>query len=181
MKKIFSQVIVSLVCILIVGIGYYFIYLKNNSKIGYIRSGVLIQEYKGMQNVSAKFDSEVKIVQSNLDTLKTRAERLNERLSNSTNSNEKKQLMMELKTISSDYENYNRKSEQQLEERKSQLGQVVLKEINDYIQKYGKDNGYNYILGTTNEGSVLYGKNEFDLTEIILNELNEKFSQKKSE
>ncbi len=42
----------------------------------------------------------------------------------------------------------------------------------------GKENNYNIIFGATDQGSILYGKEQKDLTDIVLKELNEDYTTK---
>ncbi|XLS29250.1 OmpH family outer membrane protein [Flavobacteriaceae bacterium M23B6Z8] len=49
----------------------------------------------------------------------------------------------------------------------------VVKKVKEFIKDYGKKNGYTYILGANEAGSVLYGKEEKDITEEVLKALNE--------
>lgn len=69
----------------------------------------------------------------------------------------------------------------QQEEREIQLaGQTemdsVIKKVKKEIKAYGAANGYTYILGGGEGGSVLYGKDTDDLTEEILKILNDNYN-----
>lgn len=55
------------------------------------------------------------------------------------------------------------------------LVQGVLNQINDYIKKYAEENNYTLILGTTNDGNLLFGNKGIDVTEDILTELNNEY------
>ncbi len=73
---------------------------------------------------------------------------------------------------------------QQLQSQEQQLqmaGQTemdsLVKKVKNEIEAYGKANGYTYILGGGDGGSVLYGAEAQDLTEEILSILNEKYKQ----
>ncbi|WP_271770057.1 OmpH family outer membrane protein [Aquimarina algiphila] len=49
----------------------------------------------------------------------------------------------------------------------------IINKVMDYVEEYGKKNGYTYIYGNTDASKViLYGKEELDLTDKILEELN---------
>jgi len=48
----------------------------------------------------------------------------------------------------------------------------LIKKVKDFIKDYGTKNGYFYILGSNEGGSVLFGKEESDLTQTILDLLN---------
>lgn len=61
---------------------------------------------------------------------------------------------------------------------RSDLDSLIVK-VKDYVKDYGKTKGYTYILGTS-EGaaSVMYGKEENDLTQTIIDELNKAYEEK---
>ena len=51
----------------------------------------------------------------------------------------------------------------------------VINKVKEEIKAYGKANGYTYILGGGDGGSVLFGDETKDLTEDILTILNDKY------
>ncbi|OQD44265.1 OmpH family outer membrane protein [Croceivirga radicis] len=53
----------------------------------------------------------------------------------------------------------------------------VVKKVKAKIEAYGKANGYTYILGGGEGGSVLYGEEANDLTEEVLKILNDEYKQ----
>lgn len=70
----------------------------------------------------------------------------------------------------------------QQQEQKLQLeGQTemdsLVSRIKKEIKSYGESNGYTYILGGGDGGSVLYGKDTHDLTEELLKILNGKYKK----
>ena len=73
---------------------------------------------------------------------------------------------------------------QQLQQEDQQLqasGQVemdsVISNVKKEIEAYGKANGYSYILGGGEGGSVLYGTEKNNLTDDVIKMLNEKYKQ----
>lgn len=149
----------------------------NTPKVGYVKSQIIIQDYKEMISASDQFDQELKLVQNNLDTLQARYEALRAREFQITEK-EKKEWTYQIQVAQNEFENYNMQVSQQMEARRNELTGKVLQTINDYIQKYGKDNNYKMILGTTNDGSILYGLESDDLTQIILAQMNEAYALK---
>ena len=53
----------------------------------------------------------------------------------------------------------------------------IVSKVKDEIKEYGEANGYTYILGGGEGGSVLYGQDANDLTEQILKILNDKYKK----
>ncbi|WP_430614685.1 OmpH family outer membrane protein [Flavobacterium sp. JP2137] len=51
----------------------------------------------------------------------------------------------------------------------------LVKKIKTYVKDYGKKNGYAYIYGTEDASTILYAKEEFDLTDKVIKDLNSKY------
>ncbi|MEO0528061.1 MAG: OmpH family outer membrane protein [Bacteroidota bacterium] len=73
---------------------------------------------------------------------------------------------------------------QQLQQEEQQIqaqGQTemdsLISRVKKHIQEFGKTNGYTYILGGGDGGSVLYGQETYDLTEMVLKELNDDYKK----
>lgn len=73
---------------------------------------------------------------------------------------------------------------QQLQQEQQQLQQTgqteldsVVSKVKNQIRAYGKANGYTYILGGGDGGSVLYGDDAKDLTTEILKILNDNYKK----
>lgn len=163
---------------LIISVGIVWGFQKYNSpKIGYIKSATILQDYKEMIENSEQFNNELKIVQTNLDTLKTRYEKLKEQEPLITEK-EKNNWSYRLGIAQNEFEKYNQQASEQMQARRAELTKKVLEKINDLIQKYGKENNYKLILGTTEEGSILYGVEKDDLTQTILTLLNDAYQSK---
>lgn len=52
----------------------------------------------------------------------------------------------------------------------------VVNRMRDFVEDYGKKNGYTFILGQNEAGSVLYGAEATDLTQAITDALNEEYN-----
>ena len=55
----------------------------------------------------------------------------------------------------------------------------VLSKVKAFVEDYGKANGYTFILGKNEAGSVMYGSETEDLTEAIIEALNKEYKDKK--
>ena len=69
--------------------------------------------------------------------------------------------------------------EQQLRKEGQDKIDSLVKKVKNFVKDYGEENGYTYILGANEAGSVLYGKSEKDLTETLLKALNDQYSSQK--
>jgi outer membrane protein len=58
---------------------------------------------------------------------------------------------------------------------------TLVTRIKKYIKAYGKEKGFNYIYGTGEVASILYAKDEYDVTAEIIKILNDEYKAKTSE
>ncbi|MDJ1486052.1 OmpH family outer membrane protein [Cytophagaceae bacterium YF14B1] len=162
-KNLLSGIAIGLVLNLLV-LGIYHFSFKE--KIAYVKTGVILEKYSGMKQANDQFQQELKSVQQTADTLRARYETLK-------NANQKTaDWGYKLGVAERDFQQYSQNAQQQLQQKQQQLTADVLDRVNSFIENYGKKNGYKIILGTTQDGSLLYGEPGADLTDQILSELN---------
>ena len=57
----------------------------------------------------------------------------------------------------------------------------LVKGVKTFIKEYGKEKGYDFIYGTGDAASVLYAKDQYDITKEVVKLLNDKYSGSKNE
>jgi outer membrane protein len=150
----------------------------NRGEIVYVDSIKLFANYKGSLKAKAEYEKKLAQWKANVDTLTAE-------LNNSITKYEKekagmsvreKKLSEELLTAKrQQFENYRGAvSENAAKEDQAVTGQVT-KEINDFLNRYGDVHGYDYILGATNIGNVVFAKKGNNITDEVLKELNAEF------
>ena len=73
------------------------------------------------------------------------------------------------------FEEYKRSIEQKAVQEEEKLIQACYNQINSMVEEYAKENNYDFVLGTTQEGNLMYGAPSRDITEEVLTALNKKF------
>jgi outer membrane protein len=53
---------------------------------------------------------------------------------------------------------------------------TLVKAAKQFIKDYGKEKGYDYIYGTGEAVSILYAKDQYDITKDIIKLLNDKYA-----
>jgi len=51
----------------------------------------------------------------------------------------------------------------------------IFTRLNEYAKEYGEKEGYDYLFGTTGQGSIMYAKPEHDITKAVTKYINEKY------
>lgn len=177
MKSIKGVLLITTVVLASVCIGF-FISQRSNVKVAYVRSTELIYSYNGTKAAQAKFSQEQQNLQANLDTLKSGFNRA------IASFNQQKEKMSKeafdaqrqvLASKESQLQQYAQAIAEKSQQQDTEMMQSVLNQINSFTEMYGKEHGYDFILGTTESGSVLYGKESRDITQELIDALNKEY------
>lgn len=168
------------VCVvLLAGLIYVIITLHAGStagvRIGYVHSDQLLSQYKPAMAVQQQLQAESAGAQKDLETRYKELQAMDADLS-------KKSKVLTTQALAPQIERFQKKQnefmqlqqslQQQMQQKQSGMLEPIFLDISNFINKYGKDNGYTLILGTPVEGMLVYGDKGSDLTETLLAELN---------
>jgi outer membrane protein len=64
---------------------------------------------------------------------------------------------------------------QELQQESGKEMDSLVSGVKKFIKAYGKEKGYSYIYGTGDAATVLYAEEKYDITKVILKELNDKY------
>ena len=153
---------------------------QKQQKIGFVDNGEVINNYQEKLDVEAKFKKKDEAFQKKTDSI-SKAFQL-----------EAQDFQLKSKSMSQSqaqekYDELGQKQQylrQQLQFEQQQLQQQfnveidsVISKVREYVSDYGKKNGYTYILGKNEAGSVLYGTEDNDLTKTITDALNAEYKK----
>ncbi|BAO75561.1 OmpH family outer membrane protein [Winogradskyella sp. PG-2] len=157
---------------------------QEQQKIAFVDNTKVVNEFKKKVDFEAKFKTKIEAYNKKADSLnqaiqmeaqmfQTRAVKMSQ-----TKQEQEYQGLLQKKQMQ-DYQLGNEEKALQAEGQK-QIDTLV-KEVKAFIKDYGKTNGYTFILGSNEAGSVLYGAEATDITETILAALNKKEEAKTEE
>ncbi len=150
-------------------------------KTAYIDTEKLMKEYQEFKDFESKFksmsdrmknelDSDAKKFQNDVLDLQKNAQSKGMEWAQ----NRQAELERRQQTLAQKEQNYMQKfQEESAVERDSMVSRMK-----DFIKDYGKEKGYDYVFGTGDAASVLYAKEEYDLTQEVLDLLNKKYEEK---
>ncbi|WP_291867322.1 OmpH family outer membrane protein [Maribacter sp.] len=152
----------------------------QQEKIGYVDNVKLMDEYQEKIEVEAKFKTKV-------EALAKRRDSISQAFQLEAQAFQMKAQKMSQKAAQEEYGLMQQKGQimgQQLQQEDQQLqaaGQVEMDSIVSKVKKeiiaYGKANGYAYILGGGEGGSVLYGTDANNLTSQVVKILNDNYKK----
>ena len=70
---------------------------------------------------------------------------------------------------------------QQLQQEGAVLKDTLISEVKQFIKTYGKKKGYDYVYGTGDAATILYAKDQYDITKDVLKELNDSYKSTKKD
>jgi len=153
----------------------------SNQKLAYVRSQDLVYAFNGMKEMQLKFQDQSKVWEANIDTLKIEYQQavnnyqaVMNQLSDEEKASRENLLYAQKNNVVQYSESIQLKSKE--EEEKMLAG--VLNQVNSFVESYGKKNNYKLIFGTTLSGNILYGEEVIDITEEVIQELNNNYDGK---
>lgn len=153
----------------------------QTEKTGFVDTEKLLTDYDELKVAKEKFTKQNDEIAADFE-LKVKAYQIKEDLfrKNGPSMSRKKQ--------EEKYNELTAEAQQLQQEQQAKLGKLqvesqavidsLITKVKDKVKSYGEANGYGYIYGSNDAGSVLYGKKELDLTSIILEELNAAYKAK---
>lgn len=149
------------------------------TKVAYVRTDVLINEYDGTREVLADFNQKKLQWQSNIDTLKfnfeTAVASYNSEFEALTNG-QRQERESELARLENQLDSYTRAISEKVKDEDSRLMEGLINQLNSFIESYGEENNYEIIMGTAMSGTILYGKEDLDITDELILVINKKYS-----
>jgi outer membrane protein len=155
----------------------------TQAKIGYVDIEEIVKEYKGTKDAEKAMNEKSAGIKGQLDQLAADYQKKvtdyyakAEKMSNKSRQEAEGALMQDQEAL--------KQRQQQAQVAVQKDGQDRMIEINesieDFVEDYAKANGYSFILGTSDQTrSVLYGDAKSDITDTILDELNDSYKKDK--
>ncbi len=170
-KVLIVQIIVLATCF----IAYDVIRRTPPEKVGYVRTRDLLENFKGLEEARLIYDQKKENWTANLDSLKMDLNKTVSLVNEQTDPGLKQNAYLTLQHQQKNLTQYAALLDEKAAEEDARLTAGVIKQINEFIEDYGKEHGYTLILGITESGNILYGDQPHDVTEEILTALNKHY------
>ncbi len=147
-------------------------------RVGYVKSGELIEGYKGAQVARAAYEAKLarweKEHQNALQAFQAAVQQYQAKAGGMLDGQRAEQEQ-KLQAQEQQVAQRQQQLQQQAAEEEGKLNEQVLGRVNKLLERYGKENDYDLILVAGN-GSVAYGRPALDLTNIVLKRLNAEYA-----
>lgn len=148
---------------------------QQPEKMGYVDNVKLINEYQEKKDIENRLNLKIAAFEKRTDSLRkvfqldVNEAEIKARSMSQANIQKLSQELQERERILSQRVQL---EQDEISRESRALNDSLVKKVKDFVKDYGATNGYTYILGSNDAGSVLYGKDEHDLTQTILDLLN---------
>jgi outer membrane protein len=146
-------------------------------KIGYINSQKILAEYQESVAAQRTLDEEQQKWVEEARKKEQELKRLEDELENQSLLLSEEKKAEKLQDIQTKYMEYQRFQQEiwgetgKLYQRNKELTQPIVDKVNAIITKIGKDNDYDLIFDAA-VGNIVYAKDDYDVTELVLENLN---------
>jgi outer membrane protein len=153
---------------------------EATSSLAYVNSELLLEEYELAIKMRADFEREQARLENDLNrrqrTFQSDVESFQRGLNAGTISidraevreQELMQAQQELIQLSDTYR-------ERLGRKEFDMNVELLEKISDFLERYNREKGYDFILGYTRGGGILYADSQHDITLDVLSRLNNEF------
>ncbi len=154
----------------------------QNNKIGFVDNGKVINAYQAKVDIEKAFKLKEEAFKKNIDSVslafqleakdfQAKASRMAPKKAQAAYDKlmEKQQLLQQQTQLQQ--ENIQKEFQEKIDS--------AISKMQRFVKDYGINNGYTFILGKNEAGSVLYGKEALDITEQVIKELNEAHNKEK--
>jgi len=147
----------------------------DQQKMGFVNTEKIVKEYKIMANTQDKYakmnDDLMAELEQKAKAYQMQVEEYQKNQSSMSNSEREKteqDLMAQRQQLQQEQQLRGRQIQQ---ESQSAIDSII-KEVKDEVKAYGESKGYDFIYGQNDAGSIMYGKEEYDVTDDVIAALN---------
>lgn len=158
---------------------FFLLHHQMTPRIAYVRSQDLIYGYEGMKEAQIGFNKEKTQWVANVDTLEAnfkKAVATYQKEYSNLKANARKERERGLQNQEMQLDQYKRAIDDKIRSRDQEVTEEVLNQINQYAIQYAEAEGYDFVLGTTVSGNLLYANDSKDITEELLDHINKKYA-----
>lgn len=152
---------------------------SSSNKIGVIKMDELVYDFEGMKDATEEYTNKMNQWSAESDTLKKQLDQLLYDIKlDSINNNQSKIIADQKKFMlfRQKYYTLQQTIDTKAQEEDKKMTSTVMGQLNEYIEQYGKEHGYNLIINNTQLNNVGYVDQSSDITQEVLTYVNAKYN-----
>jgi outer membrane protein len=169
---IFNSLLVAVVAFLL------FRSFKKEDSLVYIDTPKLMSKYEGAIQAQKILDQNSMLWKANMDTLQSELQSALAKFEKERVTMSAREIKLSeelLKTKQQQFMQYQQALEQKAQQESGKIREKIISEVNSYLKEFGESHSYKFILGATANGSLVYANQAYDVTDDVINGLNQKY------
>jgi outer membrane protein len=146
---------------------------KNEKKIGYVFIQEVFNDFDMKKEMEIKFKHTQSVRQRILDSLGFELKVMDKNLQ--AMKNVKPEDVHPLKVREEEFIAKKKQYTQDDAVMSKQFDKQIIAQLNQYVKDYGKEKGYDYVLGNDGNGSLMYASEADNLTKEVIQYINDKY------
>lgn len=172
MKQLANKIVFA-IAVAAITIGTTYFLLKKEPKTGYVDLNKVFEKFEYKQELEKKLIKVNELRTQKLDSLEFELKVLSKQLQAAEKVDNDKAGEFQAK------KEYFFTKKREFEEDNGQLvkqyDEQIIKQLSQYVNDYGKENDFNYILGADGSGLIMYANQSNDVTEDVVTYINQKY------
>ena len=152
----------------------------NQTKIAYINVEDIMKDYEATKVMQEEMQAKQEQISKELDSISAPFQlEVKEYYENAPKMSTEKRAEVEaqLQQKSQAFQTRQQQATQQLQLENQVNGEAITKKIDSFVANYATSNGLGLVLGTSGNGTVMYGDDKLNITTEILEILNDEYSK----
>lgn len=152
--------------------------ISTRPKIAYVSLNKVYNDFDLKKELEKKYTDVQSMRQKTLDSLELGMNILSRNLQNMDASKDKQHYNEVLNTYQYRRQEFVMKQRQFGQDNdnvSAQYSEQIWKQINQYVQEYGKEHDYTYIFGAADQGTLMYAASSNDITVAVTKYVNERY------
>lgn len=152
----------------------------QQSKTAYVNNKEVMDGFEQLKASEEKFKTEEEEIKARMDSIVNASGYQDlvqeyQRQQGKISKAKQEELYNQIMQIQQNLGQQQQATSQQFQQKKIAEMDSLLKTVKDFVKEYGKDNGYTYIYGANESGNIMYADESLDITQDIINALNEEY------
>lgn len=148
---------------------------NGSAKTGYVDLKQVFDEFAYTQELKKDLVTVQAARQKLVDSMEFELKVLSKELEKSNTAELKSKFDVKLESLMK----FRKEAEQDNLALTEQLDSKILTQMNQYVKDFGKENGFDIILGSQGDGTVMYAEDNMNITKTVISYINKKFKGKK--
>jgi len=138
-------------------------------KTAFVDNQRLFQEFGGKKELEQRLEQAAHAQQAALDSLGLQIKSLQ------VAAQQDEQAAKRMFLLQRNYQQQEQEQQMDYQQKSQEYTEAIWKQISQYTIEYGESQGYDYVFGIAGQGTLMYGKEGYDITEEVLTYINAKY------